>query len=179
MQALVVDDKELIRSNVADLLRSDGWDVTEAASAERAFELLGADAWSLVCCAVRLSETNTDDGYAALRRSEEVQPAAQIVLKTGHVSAVGAPDAVHSGAYDYLPKPFELSQLEAGARTARTANVGARAAVGGALSGGLEHLSCVASGGVGDLRAGKHPRQLFDAARSVEFLNPDLRATAR
>jgi DNA-binding response OmpR family regulator len=36
MRALVVDDDDLIRSNVAEVLSSEGWEVTEAASAERA-----------------------------------------------------------------------------------------------------------------------------------------------
>ena len=39
------------------------------------------------------------------------QPEAQIVLMTGHASAVGALDAVSSGAYDYLPKPFENERV--------------------------------------------------------------------
>ena len=36
LKALVVDDDELIRSNVAEVLSNEGWDVTEAESAERA-----------------------------------------------------------------------------------------------------------------------------------------------
>ena len=40
LKALVVDDDELIRSNVAEVLSNEGWDVTEAESAERALDLL-------------------------------------------------------------------------------------------------------------------------------------------
>ena len=107
MKALVVDDNELLRSNVAEVLRADGWEVCEAESAERAFELLNSEDWSLVFCDVKLSDRSNQEGYAVLRRFQEVQPKAQIVLMTGHASAAGALDAVHSGAYDYLPKPFE------------------------------------------------------------------------
>jgi DNA-binding NtrC family response regulator len=107
MKALVVDDNELVRGNVAELLRGDGWEVSEAASAERAFELLGGEHWSLVFCDVKLSDNGGDEGYAVLRRFTSEQPDAQIVLMTGHASAVGALDAVSAGAYDYLPKPFE------------------------------------------------------------------------
>ena len=107
MKALVIDDNELVRSNVAEVLRAEGWDVREAESAERAFELLGHDAWSLVFCDVKLSDHNEAEGYTVLRRFVEEQPAAQIVLMTGHGSAAGALDAVSLGAYDYLMKPFE------------------------------------------------------------------------
>ncbi|HYH85810.1 MAG TPA: sigma-54 dependent transcriptional regulator [Pyrinomonadaceae bacterium] len=107
MKALVIDDNELVRSNVAEVLRGDGWEVREAESAERAFEMLGDGVWELVFCDVKLSDKSESEGYAVLRRFVEVQPDAQIVLMTGHGSAAGALDAVSLGAYDYLMKPFE------------------------------------------------------------------------
>ena len=45
LKALVVDDDDLIRSNVAEVLSNEGWDVTEAESAESALDLLRGDAW--------------------------------------------------------------------------------------------------------------------------------------
>src|SRR5256885_1554955 len=112
MKALVVDDDDLIRSNVAEVLSNDGWEVTEAESAPRALELLRAYTWSLVFCDVRLSTKNDYEGYDILRSFTEAQPEAQIVLMTGHGSAVGALDAVSSGAYDYLMKPFEIGDVK-------------------------------------------------------------------
>jgi len=111
MKALVVDDNDLMRSNVSDTLRGDGWDVCEAQSAEQAFEMLHAESWSLVFCDVKLSEKNNQEGYAVLRRFTEEQPEAQIILMTGHGSAAGALDAVSFGAYDYLMKPFDIEEL--------------------------------------------------------------------
>ncbi|HYE16636.1 MAG TPA: response regulator, partial [Pyrinomonadaceae bacterium] len=104
MKALVIDDNELVRGNVAEVLRADGWEVSEAESAEGAFEKLGDERWSLVFCDVKLSAKSDAEGYAVLRRFVEVQPDAQIVLMTGHASAAGALDAVSMGAYDYLMK---------------------------------------------------------------------------
>src|SRR5688572_3526407 len=111
MKALVVDDDDVIRSNVAEALISDGWEVCEASSAEQALELLDRERWALVFCDVRLSTNGPHDGYHVLRRFTEEQPAAHIILMTGHGSAVGALDAVSSGAYDYLMKPFEIADL--------------------------------------------------------------------
>src|ERR1044071_5814293 len=112
MKALVVDDDDLIRSNVAEVLSNEGWEVTEAGSAESALALLRGDAWSLVFCDVKLSGSNDYEGYDVLRSFNEEQPDAQIVLMTGHGSAVGALDAVSSGAYDYLMKPFEIADVK-------------------------------------------------------------------
>ena len=112
MKALVIDDNELVRDNVAEVLRGEGWEVCEADSAGRAFEMLGeGQSWQLVFCDVKLSDTHEAEGYAVLRRFVEEQPDAQIVLMTGHGSAAGALDAVSSGAYDYLMKPFEVADV--------------------------------------------------------------------
>jgi DNA-binding NtrC family response regulator len=112
MKALVIDDNELVRSNVAEVLRGEEWEVCEADSAARAFEMLGGgESWQLVFCDVKLSDTHEAEGYAVLRRFVEEQPDAQIVLMTGHGSAAGALDAVSLGAYDYLMKPFEVADV--------------------------------------------------------------------
>ena len=111
MKALVIDDNELVRDNVAEVLRGEGWEVCEVDSAARAFEMLGGESWQLVFCDVKLSDTHEAEGYAVLRRFVEEQPDAQIVLMTGHGSAAGALDAVSLGAYDYLMKPFEVADV--------------------------------------------------------------------
>ncbi|MFN2415535.1 MAG: sigma-54-dependent transcriptional regulator [Pyrinomonadaceae bacterium] len=111
MKALVIDDNELVRANVAEVLRGEGWEVSEADSAERAFEMLADGSWQLVFCDVKLSDRQEAEGYAVLRRFVDEQPEAQIVLMTGHGSAAGALDAVSSGAYDYLMKPFEVEDV--------------------------------------------------------------------
>ena len=63
LKALVVDDDDLIRSNVAEVLSNEGWDVTEADTAERALALLRDNAWSLVFCDGRLISKNDYEGY--------------------------------------------------------------------------------------------------------------------
>ena len=122
MKALVIDDNELVRDNVAEVLRGEAWEVCEADSAARAFEMLsGGGDWQLVFCDVKLSDAHEAEGYAVLRRFVEEQPDAQIVLMTGHGSAAGALDAVSLGAYDYLMKPFEVEDVLRIARDVRRA----------------------------------------------------------
>src|SRR4028118_2050779 len=89
MKALVIDDEHVIRDNVAEVLRSDGWHVSEADSAEHAFELLSRETWALVFCDVKLGGDGGHDGFAVLRRFTEEQTQAQIVLMTGAGSGGG------------------------------------------------------------------------------------------
>lgn len=105
LQALVVDDEPQVREFVAEVLRSDGWEVTEAETAEEAFERLRDREWGLVFCDVLLGGA---DGFEVLGRFTVEQPQAQVVLMTGDGSAAGALDATSQGAYDYLLKPFSV-----------------------------------------------------------------------
>jgi len=106
--ALVIDDEPQVSSFVAQVLRSNGWDVQEARTAEQAFDLLSQKQWQLVFCDVVLGGT---DGYAVLRSFSENQPKARFILMTGHGSAAGALDATAIGAYDYLVKPFTIDDV--------------------------------------------------------------------
>lgn len=99
-----------MRTFVGMALREDGWEVSEAESAERAFEMLHERDWSAVFCDVMLGGA---DGFSVLHRFKEEMPETKVVLMTGHGSAAGALDATAFGAYDYLLKPFGLEELEA------------------------------------------------------------------
>lgn len=107
--ALVIDDEPHVRSFVSTVLRENGWQVAEAASAEEAFALLNEAPWSVVFCDVMLGGA---DGYAVLRRFKQEMPETKVVLMTGHGTAAGALDATAFGAYDYLLKPFGAEEIQ-------------------------------------------------------------------
>lgn len=108
--ALVIDDESQVSGFIAEVLDAEGWSVTEARTAEEAFQMLHnePEEWTLVFCDVILGGA---DGYAVLRRFSEEQPKARFVLMTGHGSAAGALEATAAGAYDYLVKPFTIDDI--------------------------------------------------------------------
>lgn len=107
-QALVVDDEISVRGFITEVLRSDGWRVVEADSADMAFSAMSEREFDLVFCDVMLGATN---GYTVLRRFRDDQPNARCILMTGHGSAAGALDATAIGAFDYLLKPFSVADI--------------------------------------------------------------------
>lgn len=108
LKALVIDDEPQVGNLVARVLKEDGWEVSEARSAQEATEKLSQQNWSLVFCDVVLGGP---DGYSVLREFTESQPDARFVLMTGHGSAAGALEATSTGAYDYLLKPFSIDDI--------------------------------------------------------------------
>jgi DNA-binding NtrC family response regulator len=116
MQALVIDDDPQMRKFISEVLRDEGWELTEAASAEQAFELIREREWSVVFCDVILGGA---DGFSVLKRFKEELPQTKVVLMTGHGTASGALDATSFGAYDYLLKPFGPEELQTLSRALR------------------------------------------------------------
>ena len=116
MQALVIDDEVQVRRFVSSVLRDEGWEVSEAESAERAFEMLREQDWAVVFCDVMMGGAN---GFSVLKRFKEELPQTKVVLMTGHGTAVGALDATAFGAYDYLLKPFGVEALQSLSRAVR------------------------------------------------------------
>lgn len=115
-QALVIDDEYQVREFVSDVLRGEGWDVTQSPSAEDAFERFKDTLWSVVFCDVVLGGAN---GFSVLRHFKEKLPEAKVVLMTGHGTAPGTLDATAFGAYDYLLKPFGPEELQSLSRALR------------------------------------------------------------
>jgi two-component system response regulator AtoC len=116
LRALVVDDEPQICALVGEILRTDGWNVSEVHSFSDCMDVLGRSAWDLVFCDVMLGEA---DGYAILKHFREKNYGGRFVLMTGRGSAVGALDATAIGAYDYLLKPFTIDQIKAVADSVR------------------------------------------------------------
>jgi two-component system NtrC family response regulator len=60
LQALVIDDEPDITRLIAEVLRQEGWDVTEAASAEEASKVLPTKTWGAVFSDVVLDGDDDD-----------------------------------------------------------------------------------------------------------------------
>ena len=114
--ALVVDDDLQICGLVGEILRSDGWVVSEVNSYSDSIDHLSQSEWDLVICDVMLGDA---DGYSILKHFREQNYPGRFVLMTGKGSAAGALDATAIGAYDYVVKPFKIDQIKAIADSVR------------------------------------------------------------
>lgn len=104
---LIVDDDADLSAIVARYLESEGFAVVRAASAEEAYDVLGARPFDLVLLDINLPG---DDGFAAcaaLRRASDVP----IVFASARTSETDRIVGLDTGGDDYLPKPYSLREL--------------------------------------------------------------------
>jgi DNA-binding NtrC family response regulator len=104
---LIIDDESTIAWAFQTALREEGYSTAIAASAEEGLRLAQAAAPDVVVLDVRLPGM---DGLTAVAEFKKIVPRARVVLITAFGNFDVAVRAVESGAFDYLPKPFDLDQ---------------------------------------------------------------------
>ncbi|HPQ14712.1 MAG TPA: response regulator, partial [Bryobacteraceae bacterium] len=103
---LVVEDEEKLRRVLELQLRSAGFEVEKAGTAEEALRL--ADRADLVLTDVRLPGMSGLELLAAIRRQNMTTP---IIVMTAFGTVETAVEAMKAGAADFLLKPFSLDHL--------------------------------------------------------------------
>jgi response regulator RpfG family c-di-GMP phosphodiesterase len=107
---LVVDDEAVVRDLISDVLTSEGYTVESAPSGPTALELLKAgDNYVLLFTDIMMPEM---DGIALIREARNVSPNLIPIVMTGFATLETARAAVKEGAYDYVLKPFSLSEIK-------------------------------------------------------------------
>ncbi|MDE2179825.1 MAG: sigma-54-dependent Fis family transcriptional regulator, partial [candidate division NC10 bacterium] len=108
-RALIVDDERPIRLLMEKELPRAGYMVTCADSGEAALEQLRTREFDVILLDLKMPGIG---GMEALRRIRDSGASAEVVILTGHPDVDSAIHAMKLGAYDYLTKPFKLSELE-------------------------------------------------------------------
>jgi len=105
---LVVDDEADIRGLVVDALRRVGYSADEAEDGLKALDLLSAVRYDIVLTDLKMPGLG---GLGLLARVKELYPGTDVIMFTGYATIRTSVEAMRSGAYDYLPKPFDPEDL--------------------------------------------------------------------
>ncbi len=106
---LVIDDEEVIRSLLTDVLTEAGHKVVAVASAEEALEKVKDTAFEVVITDLMMPGIN---GIEILRKVKKVNSDISVIIITGYATVETAVEAMKEGAYDYLSKPFNLAEIK-------------------------------------------------------------------
>jgi DNA-binding NtrC family response regulator len=109
IRLLIVDDDEDMRRTLGQRFQRLGMAVTEAASGEEALARAQHTRFDVALLDLHLPGIG---GIDLLGKLKEGQSELEALLLTAHSSIETAVQAMKSGAYDYLTKPFSLSDLE-------------------------------------------------------------------
>ena len=105
---LLVDDEKEFRDSSQRLLTRKGYDVLTAENGERALDFLSKNPVDVILLDLKMPVMA---GEEFLRAKGPLYPDIPVVVITGHGSLDVAVECMRKGAYDFITKPFDLSQL--------------------------------------------------------------------
>ncbi len=105
---LIVDDDKALRSFLSSILEDEGYEVLLAATGAEGEALLEAKPIDVVLVDLRLPD---EDGISVLRKIKREEPDVQVIVLTAFGAVESAVEAMKLGAYDYINKPFDVSEL--------------------------------------------------------------------
>ncbi|UXM96025.1 nitrogen regulation protein NR(I) [Bartonella sp. HY329] len=105
---LVADDDAAIRTVLNQALSRAGYDVKVSPNAATLWRWIAAGEGDLVVTDVVMPDENAFD---FLPRIKKIRPDMPIIVMSAQNTFMTAIKASEAGAYDYLPKPFDLSEL--------------------------------------------------------------------
>ncbi len=108
IRILVVDDEDYMREIVRQALENAGFAVDEAADGNIAVSMLRKYPYNAIITDLRLPGIT---GELILEEALALFPETIVILMTGFGNIQSAVEAIRKGAYDYLPKPFQLDEL--------------------------------------------------------------------
>ncbi|MGE4556788.1 MAG: response regulator [Desulfovibrionaceae bacterium] len=105
---MIVDDDEGVRRMLNAFVRREGFVARDFHRPSQALRALESEAFDLAFVDIHLPEM---DGLELAKRLRERLPELTIVFVTGFESLESAVGAIRLGAYDYIKKPFDQSEL--------------------------------------------------------------------
>ena len=105
---LIADDDSAIRTVISEALSRLGYDVRAAGNAATLWRWIEEGDGDLVVTDVIMPDEN---GLDLLPRILEVRPDLRIIAMSAESTMIMALRAAEQGAYEYLPKPFDLNEL--------------------------------------------------------------------
>jgi DNA-binding NtrC family response regulator len=106
---LIADDHDALRRGLARALTEAGHETEEAPNGNAAIERLHEAYFDVVLSDLKMGGS---DGLDVLRTAKALHPSTSVILMTAFGSVTTAVEAMKSGAFDFVQKPFEIEEME-------------------------------------------------------------------
>ena len=105
---LCVDDEPMIREILRETLEAEGHRVSEAENGQVACEMIEGGEYDLILTDVKMPVM---DGFTLMKQLGDLTDEIPVIVITSFGDIDVAVDAIRLGAYDYVVKPFNISQV--------------------------------------------------------------------
>jgi DNA-binding NtrC family response regulator len=108
IRLLLVDDEEAYVNVLANRFKRRDIDVTKTYSGTEALQAIRNHEFDVAVLDLKMEDM---DGIEVLKIFKRIDPKMEVIMLTGHGSAIAAKQGIEAGAFDYLMKPCEFTDL--------------------------------------------------------------------
>lgn len=105
---LILDDEPIVCKRLKPALQKLGYTVETFTDSASAMARLHEESFAVVITDLKMEGV---DGMQVLARVKEISPATRVVVITGFATMETARESYRKGAFDFIAKPFKLSDL--------------------------------------------------------------------
>ena len=107
-QILILDDEPIVCKRLRPAFQKAGYDVEAFTDSASALARIEQKRFDIVITDLKMEGT---DGMRFLTRIKEVWPHTHVIVITGFATPETAKESFHKGAFDFVAKPFKLSDI--------------------------------------------------------------------
>jgi DNA-binding NtrC family response regulator len=105
---MILDDEPIVCERLRSTLEKVNLDIETFTNPNEAVKRFGTKKFHLLITDLKMKEL---DGIEILKMVQKVSPETKVIIITGFATVEKAREALKIGAYDFIAKPFKLSQL--------------------------------------------------------------------
>ena len=105
---MLVDNEDSICDIYKRILTDEGFEVESFIDGGTAIESFSKKSFDIVITDLKMPKL---DGFYVIKKVRELSPKTDIIVISGYATLDSVIESIKLGAYDYLVKPFEISDL--------------------------------------------------------------------
>lgn len=105
---MILDDEPIVCERLRSTLEKVNLDIETFTNPNEAIKRFAEKKFQVLVTDLKMKEM---DGIEVLKLVQKVSPETQVIIITGFATVEKAREALKIGAYDFIAKPFKLSQL--------------------------------------------------------------------
>jgi len=107
-QILILDDEPIVCKRLRPAFQKAGYEVETFTDSASAMARIEQKRFDIVITDLKMQGT---DGMRLLTRTKEIWPDSNVIVITGFATSETAKESFHKGAFDFIAKPFKLSDI--------------------------------------------------------------------
>jgi DNA-binding NtrC family response regulator len=108
LRILILDDEPIVCERLKPALEKGGFEVETYTDSQKVIDRLMEQKFDVLVTDLKMQGP---DGIDVLKFVKEHAPATHVIIITGFATVDTAREAMRSGAVDFIPKPFKITQL--------------------------------------------------------------------